>query len=60
MNGDTVLVTRTGGDSAGPWNLQVRDGGSGVTLKALATGQWCMVAWDTLVGAWYLVAYGTL
>jgi len=60
MNGDTVLITRTGGDTAGPWNLQVRDGGSGATLKALAIGQWCMVSWDTAVAAWYLVAYGTL
>jgi len=57
MDGDTVLVTRTGG---GAFNLQVRDGASAVTLKALATGQWCTAVWNHATGAWYLGSYGTL
>jgi hypothetical protein len=50
--GQTFMVTRTGGDTAGPWTLSV--GG----LKSLSQNQWCKVEYNG--SAWVLMAYGTL
>jgi hypothetical protein len=55
--GDEFTITRTGGNTGGPWNLNVKDAG-GTTLKALVTNSWAKFVFDGT--AWYLAAYGTL
>lgn len=49
--GNKFFITRTGG---GAFNLNIGTG----PLKALATGQWCIVVYDG--AAWYLAAFGSL
>lgn len=50
--GDRFRVSRSAGDTAGPWSVSV--GG----LKSLLTGTWCDVEFTG--AAWVLTAYGTL
>ena len=57
--GATFRITRTGGNTGGPWNLNV-SGSSGGVLKAMATGQWGDFTYGATDGAWYLAASGAL
>lgn len=50
--GQRFRVTRSAGDTGGPWTLSV--GG----LKSLSASQWCEVVYNG--SAWVLTAYGTL
>ena len=54
VNGDHFRIVRSGGDTGGPWNLNVGTG----PLKALTAGTWCDVAYDG--SAWVLTGYGAL
>ena len=47
-------IVRSGGDTGGPWNLNVGTG----PLKALVAGTWCEVKYNG--SAWFLSAYGAL
>jgi hypothetical protein len=54
IEGYRFRINRTGGSTAGPWNLAI---GSPL-LKNLITNSWCEVVYDG--AAWKLSAYGTL
>jgi hypothetical protein len=54
IDGDKFHIVRTGGDTGGPWNLNVGTG----PLKALLTNTWCNVEYNGT--AWMLTAYGAL
>lgn len=54
VNGDAFTVKRSGGDTGGPWNLNVGTG----PLKALLAGEWCDVVYNG--SAWELLRHGTL
>jgi hypothetical protein len=54
-DGDTFEIVRTAA-ATGAFTLDVGTG----PLKSLAAGQWCVVKFSALTGAWYLDKFGSL
>lgn len=57
LTGDVFEIARTGGDTGGPWVLNVTNG-VGAVLAALATQRWARFVWTGT--AWALLAQGAL
>jgi hypothetical protein len=51
-------VVRHAGDTGGPWNLNVKSGAGGATVKALAASQWGDFRYDG--SNWILLRFGSL
>jgi hypothetical protein len=57
-DGAIWTVTRHAGDTGGPWNLNVKSGSGGATVKALAASQWGDFRYDG--SNWILLRFGAL
>lgn len=57
-NGDTFWIFRPGGDTGGPWNLNVKQGAT--TLATLAQNGSCGVVYDQTNGNWRVFNKGTI
>lgn len=53
VKGQTHTISRTGGDTGGPWVLNIGTG----PLTTLSSGHWCDVLWDGT--AWIVLRKGT-